>query len=148
LRSDRSGSPEIWVCDSDGSHPKQLTSFRGPLTNRPRWSPDGQKIAFHSDAKGNRDVYVVHADGGMPKQLTTNPSSDTNPDWSADGKWIYFQADRPGQSQIHQVWKVPVDGGERWSWNTVVVLRSNHPMASSSLPARGWPVENSDNRWH
>ena len=28
--SNRSGNSEIWVCDSDGSNPVQLTSFRGP----------------------------------------------------------------------------------------------------------------------
>ena len=28
--SKRSGSAEIWICDSDSSHPVQLTSFGGP----------------------------------------------------------------------------------------------------------------------
>jgi Tol biopolymer transport system component len=50
--STRSGSPEIWACDNDGSHPVQLTWFGGPATNRPRWSPDGQLIVFYSDARG------------------------------------------------------------------------------------------------
>ena len=50
--SNRSGNLEIWVCDSDGSSPVQLTSFRGPNVSTPRWSPDGGRIAFDSDAEG------------------------------------------------------------------------------------------------
>ena len=100
FRSYRSGSPEIWVCESDGSHPEQLSSFGGPATNRPRWSPDGKQIVFYSNAKGNRDIYVIRADGGVPVQLTTDPSIDTNPGWSADGKWIYFKSDRGGQERF------------------------------------------------
>ena len=124
FRSYRSGSPEIWVCDSDGSHPEQLSSFGGPATNRPRWSPDGKYIVFYSDAKGNRDIYVIRAEGGVPKQLTTNPSVDTNPGWSADGKWIYFSSERSGQMQL---WKVPVGGGEAVP---VSEIRGSSPVES------------------
>jgi Tol biopolymer transport system component len=110
FRSYRSGVPEIWLCDSDGSHSVQLTSFGGPVTNWPRWSPDGQQIAFYSGAsRGSLDIYVTRADGGAPKQLTANTAVDTHPSWSADGKWIYFTSDRNGREQV---WKVRADGGE------------------------------------
>src|SRR5882757_6511958 len=32
FQSGRSGSPEIWLADSDGHNPRQLTAFKGPLT--------------------------------------------------------------------------------------------------------------------
>jgi eukaryotic-like serine/threonine-protein kinase len=107
--SHRSGSMEIWVCNSDGSHPEKLTSFGAPQTIRPRWSPDGQQVVFYSNAEGSRDIYIIGLDRRIPKQLAKNPSNDANPSWSADGKWIYFQSDRTGG---RGVWKVPVDGGE------------------------------------
>jgi Tol biopolymer transport system component/predicted Ser/Thr protein kinase len=108
--SQRSGAPEIWVCDSDGSHPVQLTSFGGPFANGPRWSPDGEQIVFYSDAAGNRDVYVINARGGAPRRLTDHPTRDTNPGWSRDGRWIYFSSDRGGKGQA--AWKMPANGGE------------------------------------
>jgi Tol biopolymer transport system component len=106
--SDRSGSGEIWVCDSDGSNPVKLTSFAGPLVTTPRWSPDGEAIAFDSTAEGQFDIYTVNANGGKPRRLTSDPANDGNPSWSHDGHWIYFDSARTGETQV---WKVPASGG-------------------------------------
>jgi Tol biopolymer transport system component len=107
--STRSGHPEIWVCNSDGSNAVQLTSFAGPLMSTPRWSPDGQRIAFDSDAAGEWDIYVVGANGGKPQRMTAHPANDGDPSWSHDGQWIYFDSARAG---AQQVFKIPANGGE------------------------------------
>jgi Tol biopolymer transport system component len=108
--SERSGHSEIWVCNSDGSSPVQVTSFRGPEVTTPRWSPDGRRIAFDSDAVGREfDIWVIGADGGKPVRMTTHPANDGNPSWSHDGRWIYFDSRRTGEQQV---WKMPADGGE------------------------------------
>ena len=107
--SDRSGSGEIWVCNSDGTHCGQVTSMGGPATGTPRWSPDGEHIAFDSSPNGNWDVFVVAASGGKPRQLTNRPVSEAIPSWSHDGKWIYFFS---MQASAPQVWKVPSEGGK------------------------------------
>ena len=107
--SDRSGSFEIWVCDSDGSHPVQSTFFRGPQVGCPRWSPDGRTIAFDSREKGNGNIYVMNSNGGPPRQLTSGKFENNVPSWSRDGRWIYFSSNRTGTFQI---WKMPADGGQ------------------------------------
>jgi Tol biopolymer transport system component/predicted Ser/Thr protein kinase len=107
--SDRSGSPEIWVCDSERQNPVQLTNFGRTITDTPRWSPDGRYIAFDSRAEGSSDIYVISVDGGSPRRLTTEPSADITPVWSKDGRWIYFGSDRSGDFQL---WKVPSEGGQ------------------------------------
>jgi Tol biopolymer transport system component/DNA-binding winged helix-turn-helix (wHTH) protein len=108
--STRSGDLEIWVCDSDGSNPVQLTSFRDPNVSTPRWSPDGGRIAFDSDAEGKQyDIWVINAGGGKPKRMTTDPANDGNPSWSRDGRWIYFDSYRTGEQQV---WKIPEAGGD------------------------------------
>jgi Tol biopolymer transport system component len=106
--SDRSGSFEVWVCDSEGLNPVQLTSFGGPAVGSPRWSPDGRWIAFDSAKEGHRDVYVISAEGGAARRLTTEPSLDVRPSWSKDGRWVYFGSNRSGD---WQVWKAPAEGG-------------------------------------
>jgi len=107
--SDRSGSYEIWVCESDGSNPVPLTSFGGPVTDRPSWSPDGRRIAFHSRPEGQAKIYVINAEGGKAQRLTNEQGDHVAPSWSHDGKWIYFGSSRSG---IHQVWKIPAEGGK------------------------------------
>lgn len=106
--SRRSGSFEIWVCDSDGSNPRSLTNIGGPLTGTPRWSPDGKQIVFDSWTEGNAAIYVISVDGGKPRRLTYDADEDITPSWSRDGHWIYYGCTRSGGMQI---WKVPAEGG-------------------------------------
>ena len=105
--SNRSGSMEIWVADSDGANSRQLTSLDGPQALLPRWSPDGTRIAFHANMVRNRDVYVISAEGGEPRPMT---SGGTNyaASWSHDGNWLYFASDRTG---AFECWKTPSRGG-------------------------------------
>ena len=67
--SQRSGAHEIWVSNADGKSAMQLTSFDGPYTASPHWSPDGHWISFRSDAGGNIAVYTIPAQGGAIKRL-------------------------------------------------------------------------------
>jgi Tol biopolymer transport system component len=106
--SGRSGAPEIWTANADGSEPLQLTAFRGPVTGSSTWSPDGRQITFDSWLKGNGDIWLMNADGGSLRKVTTNPTDDCAPHWSRDGRWIYFASDRTGQLQV---WKVEPETG-------------------------------------
>jgi dipeptidyl aminopeptidase/acylaminoacyl peptidase len=106
--SDRSGSDEIWVCESDGSDPAQLTFLEGTVGGSPSWSPDGQQIVFDARPAGNSDIYVISIEGGKPRALTLEPSHDVMPSWSRDGRWIYFCSNRSGD---FQTWKMQAAGG-------------------------------------
>jgi Tol biopolymer transport system component/DNA-binding winged helix-turn-helix (wHTH) protein len=125
----RSGTAEIWVCDRDGSNPRQLTSLGAVVSGFPRWSPDGKQIVFHSRVNGSGSLHVVEAAGGHPRQLTSGGGNDISPSWSNDGKWIYFASRRTGEFHI---WKMPAGGGP-----------------ATQLPTRnGWcPVESKDGRF-
>ncbi len=56
----------------------------------PRWSPDGNKIAFSSRRYSDRDIYVMDAEGGNLERLTDLPGNDSNPIWAMDGQDIIF----------------------------------------------------------
>ncbi len=109
FQSWRSGSQEIWTCDSDGKNPGRLTSFEGPLTGSPSWSPDGESVAFDSRPSGRSHIFVMASDGGAPRGLTDGDFNDIVPNWSSNGQWIYFASKRSGRWQL---WKVLVSSGE------------------------------------
>jgi len=108
FESTRSGTPEVWVCNADGTDLVKLTSFGGPLTGTPRWSPDNRFIVLDSRASGKAELYLVSADGGPPKLLPTLPSGGSVPFWSHDGAFIYFASEIDG---VPQLFKIPARGG-------------------------------------
>lgn len=84
---------DIWVVPTDGGVATRLTVH--PAHDiRPRFSPDGQQIAFCSNREGNYDIYLMPAFGGKPKRLTFHSSDDILGDWSPDGKWLVFSSNR------------------------------------------------------
>jgi Tol biopolymer transport system component/DNA-binding winged helix-turn-helix (wHTH) protein len=104
----RSGRSEIWICDRDGLHSRQLTSLESITSSFARWSPDGKSIVFQSRPQSSAHLYIVDASGGKPRQLTSGPGNEISPSWSHDGKWIYFASRRTGENQI---WRMPANGG-------------------------------------
>jgi serine/threonine-protein kinase len=77
------GTPSRVYVRQAGSRPIAITVDSGPAQRRPRWSPDGSRIAF--DAA--RQVFVVPALGGAPRLVIANGWSPT---WSPDGRRIAF----------------------------------------------------------
>jgi Tol biopolymer transport system component len=107
--SDRLGFTEIHVADSDGSHAIALTNMGPTALGSPRWSPDGQTIAFDRYEKGHSVIYTVGAGGGKPRPLTNDVFRDIRPSFSRDGQWIYFSSNRTGRIEV---WKVAASGGK------------------------------------
>lgn len=107
--SNRGGSDDIWVVNTDGTGLRQVTAHPGEDA-WPTWSPDSARIAFSStrdDPQG--DIYVVAAAGGTPTRLTSDPAGDTEPAWSPDGTRIAFTTTRFGAAG--DVVTMPAGGG-------------------------------------
>jgi TolB protein len=85
----KSGSPNVWVANADGTGLKKLTS--GLEDSSPCWSPDGKWICFATKKAERRRLAKIPAGGGEIQYLnTTGCANPTEPDWSPDGKWIAF----------------------------------------------------------
>jgi len=102
---------DIWIVNSDGSHPRNITS--GPGSDFfPSWSPDGRRIVFDSnrDAGDNEhdyEIYIAEADGSATVRVHGSSRRDRMPDWSPDGKQIAFMSGRDGEWDI---WVMNLDG--------------------------------------
>src|SRR6266516_4093752 len=62
---------ELYTVGKEGGIARRLTSGPG-YSSFPRFSPEGNQIAFTSQYDGNTEVYVMPAEGGVPKRLTTS----------------------------------------------------------------------------
>lgn len=100
---------DIWVADSDGSNPRRLTAHVARDTT-PRFSPDGQQIAFVSDRMGSQDVWVIPTAGGQPRQVTFMSTSDSLQYWTPDGEAVIFATTRGANPWGTPLYRAPIDG--------------------------------------
>jgi Tol biopolymer transport system component len=99
FQSGRTGRPEIWRSDEDGSDLLQMTSFDRGFSGTPRWSPDGRWIAFDHHHETHSQIYLIDSEG-------PNMHAVTFPDASV-GAVIVIQ--RPGcQKSIKKNWCVRI----------------------------------------
>jgi len=102
---------DIWLVDRNGGHARQLTTSDG-LEMLPRFSPDGNWIAFTGQYDGNTDVYVMPAQGGEPKRLTYHPGADNVRGWTIDGEYVLFASGRESAPvPYNRLWKTGVNDG-------------------------------------
>ncbi len=104
----RTGAWQLWVSDSEGANPAQLTSFQRGEVSQVVWSPDGRQIGFVAASEGPEYAYTVSADGGMPHRMEALGTDVRRWAWSRDGRWILFASSRSGTLQI---WRMPAAGG-------------------------------------
>jgi Tol biopolymer transport system component len=125
--SNRSGSWDIYVMDSDGTDQTKITdnitgAFNTSIDDiSVSWSPDGTKIAFDSRDRGKFDVYTEDSDGKNVSIFTTDPSHDCYPDWSPDGRQIAFATNRDDNFEIY-VKNTDGSGKQRVTRNTAADL--------------------------
>lgn len=65
-------------------------SALGVSSTLPRWSPDGQWIAFLSNREGKTNLYLIRSDGGEAIPLTKTKRDIPAFSWSPDGNKIAF----------------------------------------------------------
>lgn len=80
---------DVWLIDADGKNDRRLT-FASGADFRPRWSPDGTRLAFLSDRGGRNAIYLLDPRGGEARALTNEPTPIREFEWSPDGKQIAF----------------------------------------------------------
>lgn len=112
----------LWRVPRTGGVAQRLTSEPGSEL-MPRFSPDGNWIAFTGSYQGNRDVYVMGAGGGNVRRLTFHSDivprapDRWGPDnmvvtWSPDSKDIVFLSRRVAWNAWYgRLFDVPISGG-------------------------------------
>jgi dipeptidyl aminopeptidase/acylaminoacyl peptidase len=86
---------QIWMATVDGRENFQVT-FADKSSTNPKWSPDGNWIAFTSTRKENKsNLYLLRVGGGEAEPLTDVKSGVSDFEWSPDGRSIAFAMTDP-----------------------------------------------------
>ena len=105
---------DIYVMPFGGGQARNISAgFHWDM--QPRFSPDGNQIAFTSDRNGADNIWVMHADGSDPRQITEETFELTNnPSWSPDGQYIAARKHFTTQRSLGagEIWLYHVAGGK------------------------------------
>src|ERR1700722_7764115 len=74
------------------------------------WSPDGERIVYHTFAKGD-PMFVADRSGANARQIFQDRPGIHNhfPAWSPDGHWIYFSHGTPATGEM-DLWRIDPGG--------------------------------------
>lgn len=79
---------DIYTMPIGGGTPTRIAEGLAYEAN-PRFSPDGQRIAFTSDRAGADNIWVMNVDGSNKQQITNEDFRTLNqPSWSPDGQFL------------------------------------------------------------
>lgn len=111
--SNRDGNNDIWVMNSDGTNPTNLTPNGDKKPNIKThivWSNDGSYLSFTEiEGKGVWNIWTVMPDGTGLTNITkeTNSRNSSGGNCLLSDKRILFISDRSG---VNQVWTINSDG--------------------------------------
>ena len=81
---------------ANAGDPKLFWSGAGSWNSEPpKWSPDGQWIAYRLKDQNGVQIWITSRDGSTTRRLTRNDADVIDFTWSNEGTQIYFSTDAP-----------------------------------------------------
>jgi serine/threonine protein kinase/dipeptidyl aminopeptidase/acylaminoacyl peptidase len=134
------GNSELYLLDLASGRHRTLISADGPSLSRPRFSPDGKRIAYLRQGSQvsmtHDDLYVVAAAGGAPRRITRSPWFLKGFAWSTDGNSLVAVSSR--LSDKPQIWQFPLDGSEPYRVGELDEGRSTELSLSRRKGSLAW----------
>ncbi len=101
---------DLWSVPRGGGMATPLASPPGE-EQFPRFSRDGNTIAFMGNYDGNRDIYTLPLTGGVPTRVTHHPGAEILNDWTPDGRLLFYTDSLGPMSRQQLLFTVAAGGG-------------------------------------
>lgn len=105
--SAQSGHKEVYIMDIDGANVRQLTQDKSTSIG-PKFSPDGNRIAYTTYKNGYPDVWVINLAGKKRIGVATFPGTNQSPSFSPDGNTLALILSKDGNTELYTM---PAEGG-------------------------------------
>ena len=127
----------VYRVESGGGNATPLTQESGIAVNfHPRFSPDGESIAFVSDRAGQNNLWVMNADGSNPRPVMEDQTVRiVEPSWTADGEYIVVRRRQLGGQGGSGIWMYHRDGGQ------------GIELVGDEVENPSWPSPSADGRY-
>ncbi|HCF56905.1 MAG TPA: hypothetical protein DFS52_02775, partial [Myxococcales bacterium] len=93
---------------ADGSLETLYSPPERSVLYTPRFSPDGQSVAFAEQGGAGRNVRVLDLQTRAIAEITRDRALDSNPTFDPTGRWLLFASDRSG---IYNLYAHDLTGG-------------------------------------
>lgn len=101
----------IWIAPTSGGAARLLSDI-GDRPRNPKFSPDGQSVAYAASVDDNQDIYVVALSGGSIRRLTHHPARDDMVEWYPDSQALLFKSTMQSPRAIYnRLFKIAASGG-------------------------------------
>ncbi|MBI2425195.1 MAG: Tol-Pal system beta propeller repeat protein TolB [Candidatus Hydrogenedentes bacterium] len=94
------GNKEIYVSDYDGANIKQVTKHNS-ISIKPKFSPDGNRIAYLSYKDRYMFIYVYDRATGKSVPVSKEVGLNSAPTWSPDGNTLALTLSKDGNTEIY-----------------------------------------------
>jgi len=92
----------LWVSDADGEGAQAALQSPEPIIS-PKWSPNGEQLAYVSFESRKPVVYVHEILTGRRRVIANFRGSNSAPAWSPDGRSLVATLSRDGGSQLFRI---------------------------------------------
>jgi Tol biopolymer transport system component len=117
------GREDLIVMGTDGTGSFFLTND-SHRDRAPKWSHDGQRIAFHSDRSGTFQIWIINADGSGLRQVSDAEVTVTDPIWGPKGARMVVRTPATTTTPARAF---VIDADKPWSEQTLDPLPNSLP---------------------
>ncbi|MCP5091624.1 MAG: hypothetical protein GY949_11945, partial [Gammaproteobacteria bacterium] len=102
---------DIWIVQPGGGEAAAITRHR-QSARRPRWSPDGSRIAYQAIEEGSQLLWIHDLGTAQSQRISRHTFFDLHPAWHPDGTRLVYASDSTGRG--FDLWEVDLPTALHW----------------------------------